>query len=382
MTFGGFHKKKRRSKQKNFKKDTRPENLRPGGKDYVDPTTRPDYKAPAVAKHKVIGASNLEANLKAKAAKEARILAEKQNGAKAAAPVEDKPMLNCRDCTEAFDFTAKEQEVYESKGWAVPSRCRACREKKRADPTSNAFKGGAKEAGAAPKIMGKTKANSAPTAEPPTKRKKLVSSDKNQAEDQRVNTSKVSNIENEGESSDDSASDASSDSGPETLNLKTEKSTLPIAAKETKNVESKSANDDKSDSSNSSSSEDDDDDDDESNPEALVAKAFSRKTNQFEEDDDEMPKTKENDNAYENCEEDEEWVEEEEGGDNGAWGDGTSEDYPWVDYRDAEACAKPLEAFDLIEALELPKEALTDDGKVGVDVEDTCMRRFLADSTF
>jgi len=367
MTFGGFHKKKRRSKQKNFKKDTRPENLRPGGKDYVDPTTRPDYKAPAVAKHKVIGASNLEANLKAKAAKEARILAEKENGLKASAPVEDRPMLNCRDCTEAFDFSAQEQEVYTSKGWAVPSRCRSCREKKRADPTSKSFK--PKERSTSTKEA-KTKANSAPSAEPPAKRKKFDSGD-GQAEGQTVEAKAGDKTEGAREDSDGSASDTSSDSesGPETLSLKTEEGTLPTTAKTSSNkVESKGAK------SASDSSSDDDDDDDESNPEALVAKAFSRKTDQLEDDDDDdLPQAKEKGHAYENGDgddDDEGWAEEEEeyGDSEGGWGGTPGEGYPWMDYRDAEACAKPLEAFDLLEALELPKEALTDEGKVGDEV--------------
>ena len=111
MTYGGFHKKKRRSKQKNLKKDTRPENLRPGGADYVPPEKRPGYVAPPQPpaekspKNKE-AANNLE--------------------------LED-INLNCRDCAESFVFSSRERKTYAKKGFAsFPTRCKSCRETKRA----------------------------------------------------------------------------------------------------------------------------------------------------------------------------------------------------------------------------------------------------------
>mmetsp|Transcript_34089 Transcript_34089/g.43981 ORF Transcript_34089/g.43981 Transcript_34089/m.43981 type:complete len:548 (-) Transcript_34089:168-1811(-) len=114
MTFGGFHKKKRRSKQKNLKKDTRPENLRPGGADYVPLTERPGY-VPPPAKEEPTELLSETTEKK-----------EETNSEYA-----DKP-LNCRDCAEVFMFTIYEQKGYKKKGFeTMPTRCKRCRESKR-----------------------------------------------------------------------------------------------------------------------------------------------------------------------------------------------------------------------------------------------------------
>ena len=40
--------------------------------------------------------------------------------------------IECRDCGAEFTFTEGEQEFYESKDLSNPSRCKACRDAKRA----------------------------------------------------------------------------------------------------------------------------------------------------------------------------------------------------------------------------------------------------------
>ena len=40
--------------------------------------------------------------------------------------------LTCVDCNETFVFTGGEQEFFASKGFTEPKRCKACREKKKA----------------------------------------------------------------------------------------------------------------------------------------------------------------------------------------------------------------------------------------------------------
>ncbi|MDD3840315.1 MAG: zinc-ribbon domain containing protein [Clostridia bacterium] len=46
---------------------------------------------------------------------------------------EDK-VLNCQDCGQEFVFTAGEQEFYEQRGFQnEPKRCKACRDKKKAE---------------------------------------------------------------------------------------------------------------------------------------------------------------------------------------------------------------------------------------------------------
>ena len=41
--------------------------------------------------------------------------------------METTEMITCRDCGTPFEFTPGEQRFYESKGWAKPFRCEACR---------------------------------------------------------------------------------------------------------------------------------------------------------------------------------------------------------------------------------------------------------------
>ena len=40
--------------------------------------------------------------------------------------------LICKDCKKEFDFTVGEQRFYEEKGFAVPIRCKECRDAKKA----------------------------------------------------------------------------------------------------------------------------------------------------------------------------------------------------------------------------------------------------------
>jgi CxxC-x17-CxxC domain-containing protein len=42
--------------------------------------------------------------------------------------------LSCTDCGTAFDFTAEEQEFYQSKGYTnEPKRCPSCRQKRKTE---------------------------------------------------------------------------------------------------------------------------------------------------------------------------------------------------------------------------------------------------------
>jgi CxxC-x17-CxxC domain-containing protein len=41
--------------------------------------------------------------------------------------------LTCRDCGQAFTFTAGEQEFYASRGYSEPSRCPSCRAARKAE---------------------------------------------------------------------------------------------------------------------------------------------------------------------------------------------------------------------------------------------------------
>lgn len=40
-------------------------------------------------------------------------------------------MLHCGDCGQAFEWTERDQEFYESKGYEPPKRCRPCRDKRK-----------------------------------------------------------------------------------------------------------------------------------------------------------------------------------------------------------------------------------------------------------
>lgn len=44
----------------------------------------------------------------------------------------------CKDCGEQFTFTVRDQEFYEEKGFTnEPVRCKACRDKKKAERNGN-----------------------------------------------------------------------------------------------------------------------------------------------------------------------------------------------------------------------------------------------------
>ena len=48
--------------------------------------------------------------------------------------------LTCRDCGQTFTFTAGEQAFYQERGFSEPTRCKACRDKRKAE--RNASGGG------------------------------------------------------------------------------------------------------------------------------------------------------------------------------------------------------------------------------------------------
>lgn len=41
-------------------------------------------------------------------------------------------ILVCVDCGDEFEFTAKDQQFFEEKGFSAPKRCKSCRAKKKA----------------------------------------------------------------------------------------------------------------------------------------------------------------------------------------------------------------------------------------------------------
>ena len=41
--------------------------------------------------------------------------------------------ITCKDCGQEFIFTVREQEFYEEKDFHEPVRCKACRDKKKAE---------------------------------------------------------------------------------------------------------------------------------------------------------------------------------------------------------------------------------------------------------
>ena len=50
--------------------------------------------------------------------------------------------LSCADCGAAFDFTAEEQEFYQSKGFTnEPKRCPSCRQAKKAERGESGSRG-------------------------------------------------------------------------------------------------------------------------------------------------------------------------------------------------------------------------------------------------
>src|SRR4051794_1780448 len=48
--------------------------------------------------------------------------------------------LTCRDCGQTFTFTAGEQAFYQERGFSEPTRCKACRDKRKVE--RNASGGG------------------------------------------------------------------------------------------------------------------------------------------------------------------------------------------------------------------------------------------------
>jgi CxxC-x17-CxxC domain-containing protein len=50
--------------------------------------------------------------------------------------------LTCRDCGQAFTFTAGEQAFYQERGFSEPQRCPACRSARKAQRSSSGYEGG------------------------------------------------------------------------------------------------------------------------------------------------------------------------------------------------------------------------------------------------
>jgi CxxC-x17-CxxC domain-containing protein len=50
--------------------------------------------------------------------------------------------LTCRDCGQAFTFTAGEQDFYASRGFNEPARCQDCRAVRRAERDRGSYGGG------------------------------------------------------------------------------------------------------------------------------------------------------------------------------------------------------------------------------------------------
>jgi CxxC-x17-CxxC domain-containing protein len=49
--------------------------------------------------------------------------------------------LTCRDCGQAFTFTAGEQDFYASRGFSEPTRCPDCRQARRAERERGGYTG-------------------------------------------------------------------------------------------------------------------------------------------------------------------------------------------------------------------------------------------------
>ena len=50
--------------------------------------------------------------------------------------------LTCRDCGQAFSFTAGEQDFYASRGFSEPTRCPDCRASRRAERDRGSYSDG------------------------------------------------------------------------------------------------------------------------------------------------------------------------------------------------------------------------------------------------
>jgi CxxC-x17-CxxC domain-containing protein len=47
--------------------------------------------------------------------------------------------ITCRDCGQAFTFTAGEQAFYQERGFSEPQRCPSCRAARKAQRTANGY---------------------------------------------------------------------------------------------------------------------------------------------------------------------------------------------------------------------------------------------------
>lgn len=54
---------------------------------------------------------------------------------------QDKEMT-CKDCGQAFTFTAGEQEFFQSRGFSEPIRCKTCRDIRKSQKSDSGFSGG------------------------------------------------------------------------------------------------------------------------------------------------------------------------------------------------------------------------------------------------
>ncbi len=62
--------------------------------------------------------------------------------------------LSCTDCGAAFDFTAEEQEFYQSKGYTnEPKRCQPCRQARKSEQGGGGRYGGGSSSYGSPRQM-------------------------------------------------------------------------------------------------------------------------------------------------------------------------------------------------------------------------------------
>jgi len=47
--------------------------------------------------------------------------------------------LTCRDCGQEYTFTAGEQAFYQERGFSEPTRCKACRDKRKMERNSSGY---------------------------------------------------------------------------------------------------------------------------------------------------------------------------------------------------------------------------------------------------
>lgn len=46
-------------------------------------------------------------------------------------------VIKCKDCGAEFKLEEKEISWYAKRGWEIPKRCKACREKRKAEKVKN-----------------------------------------------------------------------------------------------------------------------------------------------------------------------------------------------------------------------------------------------------